>query len=550
MRFYSNISELEYYNPYPDLECYGEAIFQPNDILLQANGFGGSGSFSIRIGVCDLAGTFVEDATANFIYSFRVIIIGGISYYYCNLRAETYSSYMESNRCFTLRVVITDTTDATTVFRKWTQQYKIATLGTAVAPTVFRDGELFEPCVPFDNPIQCTPSAGQYMRFESTFDCVDTFTGDIYAEGEVLTSVGTLFTYTRFCYIPSRLRPIPNEIQRIVSKNCRTQKTQVKPSLQFFGTIHFPTWKMLDIEGMFLGNNLYIAGEKYEADGDTYFEELGTPKDCQYIYKFSAIVNKCLQWQIFGCVPDCTSLASYYLFPTEFSRLYDDSLRPIADTPEQLITYFQSIQGTQLAMELPFALPCNYDSVVKVISSGVLPKFIYVDNLYPSNRIYPKQLPINATDLSSLCNGVTINNQVPIPDVTGYESEDINVAIPDVTGYESVSANAETIAVTAASGWTVNGTFTSATNYNGEGVLNLSLTTTNPSPYTNEVICVLSQEGRPSADILITDTNNGNMPTSSTLIIGADGNVTYTGTSTNQVGNTYYVELFMIRYPL
>jgi hypothetical protein len=550
MRLYPSIYDLEYYNRYEPLPCYADSILQPNDILLQANGFVGSGAFTLAVFACDITGAVQETVTSNFTYSFRSIVIGGLTYYYCNLRADTYSTYMTANRCFTLKVVITDTTTSEVVYTRWTQQYKIATFSTAVAPTVFRDGELLEPCVPFDNPILCGIQAGSLLRFEVTFDCLDSFSGDIYAEGDVLTSVGELFTYTRFSYIPSRLRPIPNEINRTVSKNCRTQRTQIKPSLQFFGTTHFPSWKMGDIEGMFLANKLYIEGEQYEADGGVYFEEVGTPKNCEYIYKFNSIVNKCLQWQIFGCVPNCESLASYYLFPDEFTRLYDDALRPIADDKTELELYFRSIEGTTFAGEMPFTLQCQPYAVFKVISSGVLPKFIYVDNLFPNNRIYPRTLPINAVNLNSLCNGVTTNNQVPIVVVTGYDSNDINVPLVDVTGYDSVSANAETIQVTAGANFTVQGTFTSATNYEGQGVLNLSLSTANVSPYISEVIATIGVEGRPSRDIMITDTDNGNMPVSSILIIGADGSLTYTGTSTSNQGNNYYVELFMIRYPL
>ena len=549
MRFYADRFDLEYFNRFPDLECYYDAVFAPSDIMLQANGYVSlTDTFTIQINVCDLSGAVVEDATANFVYNFRSITIAGVVYYYCNIMCDTYSAYMSANRCFTLNVTIFDGT--TTVFNQWTQQYKIVVeSSTYVAPTVLQDGVLLEPCVPPDNPALCIPDTGGYMLFETSFDCADTFSGDIYAEGDIMSAVGEPFLYRRFSHILSRLRKAPNEIVRIVSRNCRTQKTQIKPSLEYFANIHFPEWKMEDVEGMFLGNKLYIDGVQYENDGGIYFEQLGTAKECQFIYKFSAIMHKCLQWQIFGCVPNCDALASYYLFPDAFERLYDDALRLIATTPEQLLTYFESIPDTT-ATELSFYLPCQYDTVVKVQSSGVLPKFIYVDEPTPSQRVYPKQLSANTSDLSALCNGVTNNNQVPVPDITGYESEDINIPVPNITGYDSVSANIETIVVTAGQGWTVQGAFTSATNFNGYGVLNLSLSTNTISPYINEVIATISVEGRPTGDILVVPTDNGNMPPASTLIIGADGTITYTGSATNQIGNDYYVELFMIRYLL
>lgn len=298
-----------------------------------------------------------------------------------------------------------------------------------------------------------------------------------------------------------------------------------------------------------MGNSLYINDEAYENDGGVYFEQMGKPRDCQYIYKFSAIMHKCLQWQIFGCQQSCEQVASYYMFSAPFARLYDDSMRLIATDADELKVYFESIPGTT-AMELPFTLPCDYDTLMKVQSSGVLPKFIYVDNLYPSQRVYPKKLAANTADLSALCNGLTPNNQVPVPDVLGYDSEDINVPVPDITGYDSVDANATTIQITAASGWQVNGDYTSATTYMGEGVLNISLVTTDAYPYVNIVIGNISSNGKPSRNILITPEDNGNMPPSSSLVIGTDGTLTYNGDATSQDGNDYYVELFMIRYPL
>lgn len=548
MRLYTDINDLEYYNRYPELDCYFDPVFEPASMLVQANGFTLSGTPTLVIEVCNLAGDVQEDATSNFIYNFRSIDVGGQTYYYCNIKGDTYSEYMTTNRCFTLKVTIS--VDGATIYQAWTQQYKIVvSVPDYVPPTVLKDGELLTPCVPVDNPTLCIPAVGGYMKFSCYFDCVDTYTGDIYAEGNLILSSGPTFLFERFSHILSRLRNAPNDITRIVSKNCRTQKTQVKPSLQYFGNTHFPTWKMLEIESMFLGTHLYINDEEYQNDGGVYFEQMGKPKDCQYIYKFSAIMTKCLHWQVYGCAPNCNSLASYYMFPAPYARLYDDSMRLIGTDATELKTYFESIPGTT-AQELPFALSCQYDTLMKVQSSGVLPKFIYVDNLYPANRIYPKQLSANSTDLSSLCNGLTPTNQVPVPDVTGYDSETINVPVPDVTGYDSVSANAETIQVTAEQNWNIQGTFTSATNYDGQGVLNLSFVTTTPPPYANIVLGYISENGRPSRSMLINPANNGNMPPTSSLVIGTDGSLLYNGPATNTVGNDNYVELFMIRYDL
>lgn len=550
MIFVNTISELSYYHPSPPpLGCYSDAIFQPNDILLQVPALTALvPTFGVTINVCNTAGAFQEDGTANFSIYIGSFILAGQTYYFINLRCENYTDFMSANRCFTLNVVITDTAAGTIIFNKWTQAYNIITVSAGVfVPSILIDGVPTAPCIPGENPALCSGSE-QYVKFSGSFDCFDAYTGEWYALGTTIS--GTPFAFIRFSYLPALFRDTPTEIQRITSINCRVQKTSYTGQYLLKGNVAFPVWKMKEIQGMLRGNHLYVDDVEYQTEETAKpFTQLpGLPKNCQYLYQFALPMQDCFKWQIFGCVRTCEDLASYYMFPTAFERIYDDSMRPVAIDVPTLLIYFESIPGTTVA-SLPLSLPCQNYATLRVVSTGVLPKFLYADATIPQQRIYPKQLALTATDLTPLCNGVTNTNQVPIPDITGENDEQIVVQVPDITGEDDIDANYYTMQIAAPGGWTLAFNPTSGVNYQGEATLNLSLSTTDYAPpYANmEIVKLLT--GAPSRDVLITSTDNGNMPPSSTLLVQADGSIFYTGDATFDDGmGMWKVELFMIKY--
>jgi len=548
MIFVNNQNELEYYNS-SRIPCYFDAIFAPTDVLLQANGFVITGTPVTTIYACYLAGITQSDVTSLFDIYFGSYTLGGNTYYFANLRCTDYDTYMRENRCFTLKVEIE--IDGLLVFGKWTQQYKIITVSTGVfVPDLLIDDVLTPPCIPGSNPAICIGGSTQYVKFSSTFDCSDAYTGEYYAEGDAV--YGTPFAFTRTNYLDVIFRDIPTEVERIISINNRTQKTAYTGQWTMSGNVLFPNWKRREIEHMFRANNLYVDDTLFQAPTQVAFTQAtDLPIDCKYYFKLLAKFQQDFEWQIFGCVPDCATLATFYLFPAPFEKIYDDSKRLVATDPTTLGIYFESISGTEKAEDMPYTTPCPTYALFRVSGTGVLPKYLYVDQPIPQQRVFPRLLPFNTTDMSVLCNGVTNNNQVPTPDVTGENDEDIVVSVPDVTGVEDVSGNQYTVAITLLQGWTANAGYNSVTNYEGEGQINLSIYSTSfISPYTNQILGVLDVEGRPIRDILITDTDNGNMPPSSTLLISVDGTLTYNGQSTSQVGNTYTLELFNIKYPL
>lgn len=548
MVFVDSIADLEYYFPNPQWGCYGDTVFEAHDILLQANGFEISGGYTAQISVCDPSGVFIDDATANFDTFLASFVIAGTTYYYVNVRCDSFTSYMMSARCFILRVSITDTTTTEVVFDKYTQRYNLAPGATTFIPAVIMDGESLPNCVPGETSEgNCNRN---FVKFKSTFDCIDTFTGDYYGEGNVISGTNNYpFTFERFSYIEGKIRRVPRAIKRTISINCRTQKTESTPLYLLTGNVTFPVWKVEEIEQMMLASHLYVDDVEYQSEGGTIFEQFGPTYNCQYRYKLTINLQKCFEWQIFGCVPSCESLSTYYLFPRTFERLYDDSQQIIATDNDELTIYFKSQPGYKSVALLPFNLPCPTYAIFNVQSSGVLPKFIYVDEITPASRIFPKQLPVNSTNLMPLCNGVTFNNQVPEAEVTGNESELIEVPLAEVTGYESMDANSYILQVDAADGFTINPNYSSAANYEGEVSLNISVSSTVISdPLIAVPIAQINGNGIPATTKVIYGNDNPNLPPDSVLTINIDGSIVYTGNATSTSPGTIYVEFFMVKY--
>lgn len=540
---------LEYYSPNPQFGCYSEPVFAPGDILMQAAGLPAMTGYNINIFVCDLAGNIIEDATANFDNFLSSFIISGTTYYYLNLRCDHFSPAMISNGCFTLEVIISDSSTGTTVFDQFTQKFQLvgaAASGLIFASGVSIDGATSVNCIPGANAASCDRN---YIKFASTFDCIDTFTGDYYGPGTIIAGSGSYpFAFVRSSWIDGKLKPLPREVKRVISINCRTQKTSTTPKLALQGNVTFPVFKMEEIENMMLANHLFVDDTEYQSEGGTFFEQFGKPYNCQYRYKMLIPMQKCFQWQIFGCVPNCDDLATYYAFPKAAARYYDDARRLIATNTDELEIYFESQPGYISVQQLPFVVPFPINALFKVRSTGALTKVIYTDNPIPVNAVFAVQLPVNTLDFTPLSGGVTNNNQVPVPDVVGYEAQTVNVPVPDITGYESIDANKYILSLTAAGGWTLGGGYTSAEQYDGVVTLNISAeTNTYQNPIINQPIAYINGPGIPQQTINIYASNNPNLPAGSMLTIDTSGKIIFSGNGIAS-GPSVKVEFFMVKY--
>lgn len=322
MVWIDNISELEFYSPNPIFGCYGDPIYTPNDILLQARypkALDFSNVIMYEINVLKPDGTLIESLpTANPYFDIfnGLYTISGTTYNYTNIRCNSYSTGMLSNVCFILQFILTDSA-GTLYFNMYTQKYILNNTAVPVSgATISGDSSEIALC---GSEVAANDCNVPVVKFVAIFDCIDTFTGDYY--GDPTTLLGgahglTPFPFVKLSNIIGRLRPLPSQIKRTISINNRTQKTETTPKLQLDAIVPFPVWKMLEIEGMLLANHLFVDGTEYQADSSTPFAQIGKlPQGCSYVYKFNLPMMNPYAWQVFGCTSVCASQSYYYLIP-------------------------------------------------------------------------------------------------------------------------------------------------------------------------------------------------------------------------------------------
>jgi len=553
MRWY-DLTDLEYYNYNPIFGCYLDPIFEPYDLNLQCPNLALTDDYDITISVCDKTGAVLEDATAYFDTFLGTYTVAGVDYYYVGIRCDRWSPEMTSNLCFLLKVEIENPDTEEVVFSKYTQLYKLAGSTATPVPAVYIDTGFetlaLELCVPADEPANC---GNNYVKFGCAFDCIDNYTGEYYGEPSAITGEGTYpFTYERFTYIQGQIREEINEIKRTVSINCRTQKTEWTPKLVLFGTYQnaFPIWKKQDIERMMLASHLYVDDVEYQSIGGKIFERFGTQAyNCQPRYKLSIPLQECYQYQISGCVPDCESYATYYMFPQAFELIYNERKQPIAQDMDELEIYLKTQIGYKSSQQLPFLLPCPVYGLIEVQSEGALPPYFYIDEPIPANRVFAKQLPINTANLASMCNGITGTNQVGAPTIGDIVTIEENVGVPQLGNIVTVEYNEYINTITLEAEWDEEETYTNAVNYLGVGTLNLSLSTDDySSPLVNTFIGTISENGRPLVTQVIYGDDNPNLLAGSMLTINPDGTIYYSGDANSTTMNTIYLEILNLQY--
>lgn len=314
MVWVDSINDLEYYHSNPDWGCYADLVTTPSDITLQAQlGTRFDGTISgglIRLLAPD--GTLLTaDITSYFRLCYISHTIGGVTYFYVNIRLKRYSPAMLTNICFVLDVQISDGSGV--LFHKYTQKYQILNADIYPADVVVsyagETDNLATLCSTQTYAGVCNP----IIKLTSLFDCVDAFTGDFYGDGVFLGGSTTVpFTYARFCWMEAMVRKLPTNIKRTVSINCRTQRTERTDKHVLTAFKPFPLWKMEEIEGMLMCQHLFIDDREYQSEGGTPFEQFGQPKNCVYMYKMAMELQDCFKFQMFGCTPPCTPAIFYY----------------------------------------------------------------------------------------------------------------------------------------------------------------------------------------------------------------------------------------------
>lgn len=540
---WTDLAGLEYYHPNPQFGCYADPVFEPTDIVLQANNYDATGASTITVTITAYKPdgvTVLADVTANFNIYTGTFNISGDTYYFTNIKGNTFATEMITNGCFVLRVVVT--ADSTTVFDKFTQKYDLK--NTAIFPSAITIGGVAaDVCVPGSIENNC---AFNYVKFKSVFTCIDRFSGDYYGEGTAIS--GTPFAFTRFSWLEGRIRPVVSEIQRTINVKGRVQRTQRIKKYLFtedsFGGL--PIWKVEEIEAMLLADNLYVDDTEYQYVSGNTFEQYGEPKGCEYRYRMKMEMQSNPAWQIFGCTPTCEDLATYYRFPTAFSRLYDDSMALVATTVDELKIYLASRPGYRSVQELQQYVPCQTYALLKTVIAGPVPTFFYVDYLVPSAKVFAKTLSANLTDFTALCNGIPNFNYAP--QLGEIETEATPNYPPQIGGVETQSEDSYILQVTAAGSWVLDVNYSSGMNDEGIVTLNISVSqTTVTQSWINQPIANISGNGIPNNQVDIWALGNPNLPVNSFVAIMPDGEIQYTGPSLTS-GGDQIIQFFSVQY--
>jgi hypothetical protein len=128
MKWFDDITMLQYYNQTPGVDCYCDLLVEAGDLTLQAQvAPAPSGQYVVKVEVLQPDGMVVfEDATQYFEwYAFQ----GVNGSYYVNIRALRFSPAMCVNPCFILRVTISRvellglSVINRVIFQKYTERY-------------------------------------------------------------------------------------------------------------------------------------------------------------------------------------------------------------------------------------------------------------------------------------------------------------------------------------------------------------------------------------------------------------------------------------------
>lgn len=300
------------------IPCYSDPVYNPNDILLQANyGLPLTSAATYQLNIIRADGTSIEILSNGnpYIDVFNgQFTLNTTVFNYTNMRFNNYTPSMVSAGCFCLELIIFD--GSTVFFHKYTQRYTLrSTIVLAGSATISGATTDITLCDPLSNPDLCQiPN----VIFESSFDCIDAYTGQYY--GTTATMIGNSsgnvpFNYIKRSNIEGFFRSTAHAVKRTISLNCRTQRTEKTDSWTLSGGVLFPQWKKNEIQDMLLGNHLYINGKEYQSEGGSIFKPLQRLYNCQQFFQLSMEFIGCYEWQVFGCTPVCTTESLYFLIP-------------------------------------------------------------------------------------------------------------------------------------------------------------------------------------------------------------------------------------------
>lgn len=553
MIWLNSIYELQYYNQPAGVPCYCEIIVYPSDMTLQGWFSPNSGAFSFQVDVMSPDGlTVYEDASDYFEIYYFVNPING--YYYFNARLKSFSPQMCVKVCYILRMRVW--IGSTIVFDKYTERYCQSS-----CCDLARDIDITQNDIGYGDPddlvvlnpemsLNVATASNSYPKITecgdpiititSRFECYDNFTGEYYATPTNVLFGTASFSYYKFSNMRGRIVRRPRSLTREYSYNCRLQRVESQDVYQLQGFEYFPSWKMYEIEGQLLATETYVDGVRYEYNGGTPFSQ---PTKCAEIFRLDTVIQKCIIRQIFGCPQPCDNSLNFdgsnalFVIPASYKDgfFYDENGVVIGDY-DDLLTYYRSQDGATGLSEITLGSPIACDSLIyaafSVNSYGYLPTSFYYDTVSQAKRVYLQSGVASISDICAPFDGicaepvigaVTIEEQTCDAPVIG------TISIEDMTG--------EVIPIDGYGDWSLEDSETSATVFNGYVTLSLralndtlvaSDSPAEPLFIANSIIALIGVTGRPTADVVLTNSNSS-LPADTTVIIKTNGWIIYNG---------------------
>lgn len=554
MIWLNSISELQYYNAPIGVPCYCAILYNASDLTLQGLFNAGSGSYTLSIGVYTPDGvTSLETATSNFAYYFAVNPF--TAQHFFNAKLNSFTSIMCTRACYILRATVTDNETNTVVFDKWTERYCQASCCETAGNISFSQTEMID-----DQPIVVNPSGlttiietalppslsgkttecGQpLITLRTRFTCFDYFDGNYYAIPTDVLSGTASFGYEKITNMRGKIAKRPRNIERTYSFNCRLQRVESQRVYTFEGYEYFPAWAADEIETQLHSNEIYIDDVQYEFNGGTPFT---MASECKDIFRLRTTMSDCVQRQVFGCNPDCTTTnfdgaGKMYVVPSEYADgyFYDENRALIAQSYAELLDYFRNLDGVTSVDELATSpLSCEVYGAFSVTSYGYIPNSFYYDFPVSGNRVFSTIL----SSIDEIC--PTYGQTCASPVITEYYVEEQVCQAPEITEWYVAEDNSDVILITGHSDWSDNGT-SGGTLDSGVATITINVGNGNyatdpsspaaPAYINGDIIAVIGSNGWPDVPLYF-DSSNSVLTDNNALSIEPNGFVRYFGEST------------------
>lgn len=548
MVWIDSIEELAFYTEEPP--CWCELLLRPEDLLLQGN-------LGSSVDTSDLA-FYAEALTTD-----GLTVLGDItlfcSYFFAygpdgsvffNIRLNTIPPFLCANPCFIVRVVIHSHGEP--IWDKYTQQYCLdECCVTARDITIRQEGVSYRDirdAPPISVPLPDKAKEGcrkQLITIKTVFDCYDELTGDFYGvPADTIKSNAPAFPFFKITHIEATYRRLPRSIERTISQNCRLQKSASTRQYELQSFEQFPYWKMDEMETMFHANHIFIDGVEYQMQTATPFRHL---YKCKEKYALRVTFEDCPQQQIFGCAENCEEQKYYFRIPGPAMRYIDEMGRSYSDAGLLLRNLNGVVDVEEVTEDMPFPSHRTY----AVTSKRGLPPF-YADKRSPANKIYPVRLSATNPDLEKIyptskrtlapaIGVITVTDDATARPVIGTVTvTDVLPTDGVISGYDAWVKDSGVIE--AYESYVLFSLAVSNDKYPSSGPGDL--------PKLGERIASISTNMRPRLDRFLTDANDPQIPAECTLVIGADGFISWYGEPTSADSGRSYIELTNITYQL